>query len=236
MHSLRNFLFIFFQIAFLIISSQFIYAQSPDSIYVNNIRTAKLYTYGNQLSMPVINLASGDQVELHFDDMDADVKYYYYTYQLCNNDWTPVNLSQFDYLKGYTQMRITNYRNSSIAYTRYTHYQVVLPDRGSYPIKSGNYILKVYLDGDTSKLAFTKRLMVVQSKATIVANVVQPFAPEYFRTHQRIQFSVDAKGIDAFNPQQVKVVVLQNYRWDNAVKNVPPTFIRGNVLGIQFSG
>ena len=60
--------------------------------------------------MPVINLNSNDQVELHFDDMDADVKYYYYTYQLCNSDWTPVNLSQFDYIKGFTQM--TNFQLS----------------------------------------------------------------------------------------------------------------------------
>ncbi len=177
---MRNSSCIFFQIAFFVILSQFGYALAPDSIYVNNIRSAKLYTYGNQLSMPVINLASGDQVELHFDDMDADVKYYYYTYQLCNNDWTPVNLSQFDYLKGYTQMRITNYRYSSIAYTRYTHYQAVLPDRGSYPIKSGNYILKVYLDGDTSKLAFTKRLMVVQSKADNHCECRSTFCPGIF--------------------------------------------------------
>ncbi len=231
MNSLKNTFYIFLQITFLLILSEFIHAQAPDSIYVNNIKTAKLYTYGNQLGFPVINLASGDQVELHFDDMEADVKYYYYTYQLCNNDWTPVNLSQFDYLKGFTQMRITNYRFSSIAYTRYTHYQAVIPDRSSYPIKSGNYILKVYLDGDTSKLAFTKRLMVVDNKAAVIAKVVQPFAPEYFRTHQRIQFTVDVKGLESFNAaQQVKVVVLQNYRWDNAVKNLLPTFIRGNVL------
>ena len=86
MNSLKNTILIFLQIIFLNASSTFIYAQAPDSIYVNSIRTAKLYTVGNQLSLPVINLASGDQVELHFDDMDADVKYYYYTYQLCNSD------------------------------------------------------------------------------------------------------------------------------------------------------
>ncbi len=116
---------LFFGVACFFSLSQIAYSQSPDSIYVNNIRTAKLYPYGNQLSIPVINLASGDQVELHFDDMDADVKYYYYTYQLCNYDWAPVNLSQFDYLKGFTQVRINNYRSSSLAYTRYTHYQAV---------------------------------------------------------------------------------------------------------------
>src|SRR5437764_10240003 len=114
-----------------LVASGDIAAQQPDSNYMNNIRTVRLYNYGNQLSFPIINLNSNDQVELHFDDMDGDVKYYYYTYQLCNNDWTPVNLSQFDYIKGFTQSRISAYRFSSIALTRYIHYQAVLPDRSS---------------------------------------------------------------------------------------------------------
>lgn len=215
----------------LLLSSEFIKAQAPDSIYSNNIATAKLYSYGNQLSIPVIKLNSGDQVELDFDDLDADVKYYYYSYQLCNADWNPVNLNQLDYTKGFTQVRISNYRFSSIALTRYTHYQAVLPDRTSYPTKSGNYILKIFLNGDTSQLVFTKRLMVVDNKASILAKVIQPFGPNLFQTHQRLQFTVDIKGIDAFNAgQQVKVVLLQNYRWDNALQNFPPTFIRGSAL------
>jgi hypothetical protein len=222
--------FVFFLSVFLF-SSKCAIAQAPDSIYVNNIRTVRLYNYGNQLSLPVINLNSSDQVELHFDDMDADVKYYYYTYQLCNNDWTPVNLSQFDYIKGFTQLRISLYRFSSIALTRYTHYQAVIPDRSSYPTRSGNYILKVYLNGDTSQLVFTKRLMVVENKAAILARITQPYAPDLFQTHQRVQFTVAIKGLDAFNAgQQIKVVILQNYRWDNALKNMAPTFIRGTSL------
>lgn len=215
----------------LLIFSKYIVAQSPDSIYANNIKTVRLYNYGNQLSFPVIKLNSNDQVELHFDDMDADVKYYYYTYQLCNNDWTPVNLSQFDYLKGFTQLRISTYRFSSIALTRYTHYQAVIPDRSSYPTRSGNYLIKVYLNNDTSQLVFTKRLMVVDNKASVIAKITQPFAPQFFRTHQKIQFTVDIKGLDAFNAgQQLKVVILQNYRWDNSLKNILPTFIRGSSL------
>jgi len=206
-------------------------AQAPDSIYLNNIKTVRLYNSGNQLSIPVINLNSNDQVELHFDDLDADVKYYYYTYQLCNSDWTPVNINQFDYLKGFTQMKISTYRFSSIALTRYTHYQAVIPDRSGYPVKSGNYILKVFLNGDTSQLAFTKRLMVVENKASVLAKVIQPYNPDLFQTHQRLQFTVGIKGLDAFNAaQQVKVVILQNYRWDDALKNFPPTFVRGSTL------
>jgi hypothetical protein len=206
-------------------------AQVPDSIYVKNIKTVRLYNSGNQLSLPVLNLNGNDLLELHFDDLDADVKYYYYTYDLCNSDWTRANLGQFDYIKGFTQTRITNYRFSSIAHTRYTHYEALLPDRGMYLTRSGNYILKVFLNGDTSQLVFTKRLMVVDNKAGIMARVTQPFAPEFFQTHQKLQFTVDVKALQSFNAsQQIKVVVLQNYRWDNAMINVKPTFIRGTTL------
>ena len=219
-----------FNITFLFITN-FLVAQAPDSIYVSNIKTARLYSYGNELGLPVINLNSSDRVELHFDDLDADVKYYYYTYQLCNNDWTPVNLSQLDYVKGFTQMRISTYRFSSIALTRYTHYEAVLPDRGSFPTRSGNYIVKIFLNGDTSQLVFTKRLMVIESKATVLAKFIQPYAPDLFQTHQRLQFTVSVKGVDAFNAdQQVKVVLLQNNRWDIAQTNFLPTFIRGTSL------
>ncbi len=206
-------------------------AQVADSIYNDNIKTVRFYNYGNQLSIPIINLNTNDQVELHFDDLLGNVKYYYYTYQLCDKDWSPLNLSQFDYLKGFTQIRINNYRFSSIAFTKYTHYQAILPERNSYPTRSGNYLLKVYLDGDTSKLAFTKRLLVVDNKATISARITQPFSPQYFRTHQRLEFNVNINGLNTFSAaQQIKVVVLQNNRWDNTVTNISPTFVRGNSL------
>ncbi len=206
-------------------------AQVADTIYAKNIRTVQLYPTGDQLGFPLVNLNSNDQLELHFDDLDGDVKYYYYTIQHCNYDWTPSNLSEFDYLKGFTQMRISTYRNSSLAYTRYTHYQAMLPDRSLLPTKSGNYLVKVFLDGDQKKLVLTRRMMVVENKSSIKAQIVQPYNAQYFRTHQKVQFNVNINGLDAFNAnQQVKVVILQNGRWDNAITNLPPTFIRGNGL------
>src|SRR5690242_2792878 len=206
-------------------------ALNPDSVFVKNIQTVRLYTTGNQLTIPVIHLKGNDALQLQFDDLDADVKYYYYTYQLCNSDWTPSNLGQFDYLKGFTQQRITKYRFSAITHIRYTHYEVVLPDQSMYPTRSGNYILKVYINNDTSQIAFTKRMMVVDSKAAITARVVKPVSPEYFNTHQKVDFSVDVKALQSFSaPQQISVAVLQNYRWDNAIANLKPAFIRGNSL------
>lgn len=207
------------------------YSQNVERIYKDNIRTVQLYQYGNQQAMPVYTLNSGDQVELHFDDMEGSLKSYYYTYVLCDYNWNPIDINPFDYIKGFTQNRINTYRYSSISYTRYTHYQAIFPDRNSMPTRSGNYLLKVFLDGDTSKLVFTKQFLVLDLKATVSATVVQPFTPQYFSTHQKIKFSVLMTNLNTFSAaHQVKAVIIQNNRWDIAQRDIPPTFVRGNTL------
>lgn len=195
------------------------------------IKTVKLFQQNNQESLPIINLNSTDLLELHFDDMDGYVKNYYYTFTLCNANWQPADLSGFDYLKGYQQQRLNQYRPSSIAQTKYVHYQAILPDRNCTPTKSGNYLLKVFLNGDTTQLAFTKRLYVLDSRANVGGRSMVPFDNQISRTHQKIQFSVDVTQLNAQNPmQQITTCVMQNNRTDNMHYNVPIAFVRGNLL------
>ncbi len=214
----------------------FVFVQSlsgqrlPDHVYMKDIRTPKLFQQNNQQSMPLLTLNSGELLELHFDDMIGYPKNYYYTYQLCNADWSPADVNIFDYIKGFPQNRLSQYRVSSVARSKYVHYQALLPERNCIPTKSGNYLLKVFLDGDTSKLAFTKRMLVVENKVVVAAQVQQPFDNDIFRTHQKIQFSVNTLQLNILSPQQVKAVVIQNNRWDDAVKNIQPVFIRGSIL------
>ncbi len=203
----------------------------PDQVYLSNIKTVKLNRFGDPLSYPVLALNSSDLLELNYDDLDGGVKNYYYTLTLCNADWTPAQLSYFDYVKGYSQVRINTYRNSSISLTRYTHYQATLPDRNCQPIKSGNYVLKVFLNGDTSQLAFTKRFLVVDNKLSVAIQVTQPFNQEYFQTHHRFQVQVDTRNFDVRYPQkQIRIEILQNYRWDNKLTLSMPTFTRQELL------
>jgi hypothetical protein len=223
---MRYFLFLLF-----VISIQG-YSQIPEQVYSLTIKSIQLYPYGNQLGYPIVRLNSSEQLELHFDDMDANVKNYSYTYQLCNADWTPAMLSHFDFIKGFSQVRLNTYRISSIAFTRYTHYQALLPDRNCVPSRSGNYILKVFLNGDTSQLIFTRRMLVVEELASVGAQIQQPFNGQFFRSHQKVQFRVNLnEGLDVVNAQQqIKVSLLQNLRWDNAITSMKPTFFSRKTL------
>jgi len=222
---------LFCWIIVLLLSLQLSAQRMPDKIYMPNIKTVKLYQFNNQESLPILKLNSQDQMELHFDDLDGYAKDYYYTFQLCDADWQPNDLNPFDYIKGFTENHLNEYRFSSIATTRYVHYQMLLPESSTIPSKSGNYLLKVYLNGDTSQLAFTKRFFVLSTQAFVNAQVTQPLDNQLFRTHQKINLTINASQLNPVNAsQQIKLAVVQNYRWDNAITNLQPTFIRDNML------
>jgi hypothetical protein len=206
-------------------------AQNGDVTFHSNIRSAKLYKAGDQTSFPMLWLNKDENLELHFDDLDADVKTYYYTFQLCNADWSPSMLRTFEYTRGFQNVRVTNYRNSSLSFVRYTHYQASIPDRNSSPTRSGNYLLKVFLNGDTSHVAFTKRFVVVEMKSSVAAQVLQPFNATLYNTSQKLQIGVqtDAK-VQLFSPTDLKIVALQNNSWLTAITIDRPTINRGRYL------
>lgn len=203
--------------------------QAQDIVLNPKIKTVKLYRSGDQTSFPLISLNSTDGLELHFDDFDNRVKNYYYTFQLCNADWSPSILHPFEYIKGFQNVRITNYRNSSLATARYVHYQANVPDRNCYPSRSGNYLLKVFLDNDTSKLVFVKRMVVGDNRASVAAQVLQPFNSTLFRTGQKINVAVQTDNrIQVMSPNDLKIVILQNNNWQTSVFMDRPTIYRGN--------
>jgi hypothetical protein len=202
-----------------------------DMVVSPSIGSPQLYTAGNQMGYPIIRLNSTDQLELQFDDLDGDVKNYSYTFQLCDEDWTPSSLSEFEYLKGFSQVRIEDYRNSSVALARYTHFHATLPDPNCMPIHSGNFLLKVFLDGDTSKLAFTRRFLVTNSKINIQSQLLQPLDYNLAQTHQHIIIKLNTQAVNPNNPlDQIRVDILQNYRWDNVIRNIKPNFYVNNSL------
>jgi hypothetical protein len=205
-------------------------AQIPDHIYKPNIHSIKLYKNGDIYSYPIISLNSNEQLELHFDDLDANVKTFYYSFQLCNADWSPSTLQPYDYIRGFQTTRITNYRYSSVAMTKYTHYQALLPDRSSVPTRSGNYLLKIFINNDTSQLFFTKRFLVVDNKVSIAAQMKQPFNSQLYLTDQRVQVVVNTANarINVLSPQDIKVVVMQNYTWPTRTLVDRPGIYRGN--------
>ena len=215
--------FLFFLTAFVL------HAGAQTQVYNNTVKSIKLFRAGDQTSFPVLQLNSSDQLQLEFDDLNTRVNNYYFSYQLCNADWSPTILTSFDYIRGFQSTRITTYRNSSLATTRYVHYQATIPDRNSSPSRAGNYLLRVYLNNDTTQMVFTKRFVVVNNLAQIGTQVQQPFNATLFRTGQKLQIGIQTDPrIRVMSPSDIKVAVLQNQNWQTALFMDRPTIWRGN--------
>jgi len=76
-------------------------------------------------------------------------------------------------------------------------------------------------------------MLVLDSKSSYCCKSVQPFTPQFFNTHQRYS-SMPRFARKTFSAaQQVKVVILQKHRWDNALKDIVPTLF-GAIIRIQF--
>ncbi|MFL5742053.1 MAG: DUF5103 domain-containing protein [Flavisolibacter sp.] len=212
-------------ISILLSTSAFAQGETKDE----NIRSIKLYKLGDQTSFPMISVGFTDQLELDFDDLTNRVKNYYYSFELCNADWTPSILRSFEYIQGFQDVKISNYRNSSLSTIHYVHYQAMVPDRNCYPSHSGNYLLKVFLDHDTSRLVFTRRMVVVDPKTAVSAQIQQPYNSSLFRTAQKLSIAVQTDNrVQVMSPGDLKVVILQNNNWQTSSFIDHPTIYRGN--------
>ena len=147
-----------------------------------------------------------------------------------NADWRSANLSVFDYLQGFNQNRITQYSISSIAIQPYYHYKFTFPNTNCRPTKSGNYIIKVYKDSNPQKVVFTSRFFVVDDQVSILSSIQEPFDGNISKTHQKVQLSIETKKLSFFQPDQIQVQVIQNYRYNDALRVNTPNFVRGSLL------
>jgi len=199
-----------------------------DSVYLDNIKSVKFHPRSAVTSTPIIDIESGGQLSLIFDDLDEEVKDYIYTFQHCDYDWKPsTKITDMNYIEGFNEDDIDEYDFSFNTLTNYTNYQLLIPNQDIRWTKSGNYLLKVYDITDDKKLAITRRFMVVDPLVRILPSISYPSNVSKGRTHHEIDFMIDHKGFEIRNPQiAIKVVIMQNGRWDNAIKNLPPLFVK----------
>ncbi|MGR6088747.1 MAG: type IX secretion system plug protein [Arcticibacter sp.] len=213
------------------------YRRYEDFIYVENVKSVVFEQEGLRLSEPILQLGSDERLLLKFDDLDADNKYYAYTLIHCNADWSPSNLLQSDYLQGFTEDRITDYKSSFNTIQTFTHYQLLIPGREVRPILSGNYLVKVFPEGEPDKPVITRRMMVVEPRTVIDAHVHQATTVQDRDSKQEVDFSISYQGLQVSNPfDDIKVVLKQNGRWDNAVTGLKPLFLKDNLLDYSYDG
>ncbi|WP_316801296.1 DUF5103 domain-containing protein [Pedobacter frigidisoli] len=220
----------------LIFTSTFCFAQSDktftndNKIYLPNIKTVLCYNAAKEQSIPLILLNSAETIAFSFDDLLGGTKNYWYSIEHCTSDWQTSRISTMDYLQGFDSDRIINYKYSSNTTGKYTHYELSFPNTQLQPKIGGNYILKVYLDGDKNKPVISQRFFVVESQLAVAAEITNSIQVADRNTKQKINFTIN-HSISIPNPyQDLKAIVMQNFDPYTAQINTKPAFVRPNQL------
>jgi len=212
---------------------------AADKTYETAIKTVLLYPYTGQvadyLQPAIVPLSQPYPLLLSFDDLKEDIDDYYVKIIHCNADWSKSSLSEIQYLYEYNEFFITERQNSINAFVPYIHYKFYLPK-----VKiSGNYVVKVYRDYDEEDIILSKRFMVFENvNNSVIINTDIKFARTVSERDksQQVDFSISYGQLNLVNPAAtVKVVIRQNHRWDKAIYNLPPMFVKEHESILEYN-
>lgn len=197
-----------------------------------------LHPAGWPLGPAMMSLLNNDPpLELHFDVLDSTLGNFMYTLVHCDYDWKPSTLDVQEYLDGPPESYISEYAYSRNTYQKYIHYSLTIPNFDMRVTKSGNYLLKVYEAGDPDNLVLTRRFCVTEQKLKTQATVHQATRVQERYSHQEIDFSISTEGYAVTNPYtDLKVVILQNHTWENAITGLLPRFVKDNLFDYNYDG
>jgi hypothetical protein len=202
-----------------------------DKTYVNDIYTVRLYKKGWELGDPSIQLGAGEQLELHFDEMRTEYTNYQYKVIHCNYDWTKSTLNEMEYIEGFNDNYIEYHEPSFNTNQDYIHYAVVFPNEQIKLVKSGNYLVMVYVEGNDDIPIITKRFYVTENAFGIKGNVKYPSDVEDRYYKQEVDFDLTINPSEITNPyENIKVIIEQNHRPDNISSDLIPNFVKENQL------
>ncbi len=202
-----------------------------NEIVNDRIQSLQVVANGDWLSLPVMELGNG-YVDIDFDDMSHEYRRYVYKLEHCEADWTvSEDIFESDYCEGFADGNtIDDVEKSLMTNTLYTHYSLRIPNSRSKPKLSGNYRITIYDDNDDGKEVLRACFFVVEPAARqmgVGLSVSANTDIDINNSHQQVSMKLNYGNLyRVTNPQeQLKTVVLQNSRWDNARWNAKPQFI-----------
>ena len=189
--------------------------QFENLVYEQNIKTVRLYpiqnSYDEVIQPAILPIQSQRNLILEFDQLFGDFESFYARLIHCDANWEKSQLRDSEVLTQFNEFPITEYQYSFGTRTPYVHYEWIVP----HVKRTGNYLIKVFRQGNESDLILTRRFMVYDNKIQIEATVgiSQGIVERDF--NQQLNFSIRYPDLQIQNPlEEINVVIRQNKRWD----------------------
>src|ERR1035437_9119255 len=186
-------------------------------VYVSNIKTIKASVKDMPMMLPIIIFNSDQAINVSFDELSAESHNFSYKVVHCDANWNPSKLMSIEYIKGFEITPITSWKASQNTSIDYVNYNFSFPNEDLTILKSGNYLVQVFNDSNLSKPVFETRTVIIDNIVSIKAKVQRSSFVEFSELQQEINLNLNLNNLSVRDPyQDIKVVICQNGRWDNA--------------------
>lgn len=191
-----------------------------------SIKTVSFVQNG-QNAVPLFLL--GDSFQLQFDDLHGSEDNYYYKITHCDYNWKQSQLSVNEYLNGFNDQRIQEYTNSFNALQIYSHYKLTFPNKLTQLKVSGNYIVSVL--NDSKEVVFSRKFIIYEEFVSVPMQIKRARTNPDLPFKHNLDFAIRSSAMTFQSPlTNIKVMLLQNGRLDNAITNIKPMYTIGNDL------
>lgn len=203
-----------------------------DAVFKSTIKTVQFYSRTADTAIMPITYISTQDLSLEFDEIGDEANSYYFKIIHCNADWLPSNLKSIQYMKDFNEIFIQSRQFSTATLVPFTHYTAIIPAM----MVSGNFLIKVFEEGNENNVLLTRRFMIVENRITIQGQAGFPNNTAKVRTHQMVNFNIFYPNYYVVNPSvQMKVIVRQNYDWRTATAPLPPLYIREDLRQLEYT-
>lgn len=204
-------------------------------VYDKDVLSLRMETKMGVSSLPVLELGGTDRLKVSFDDMNPEYRRFTYHIEHVGADFvTKEELFESEYVKADdAELVIEDYQPSANTTVLYNHYSFALPNVGMRPLLSGNYRLVVQVEQEDGEVtpAFEAYFAVVEQKTSVLLSGTTDTDIDRHEAHQQLEIEVNYRDLTLRDAaKELRILVLQNGRWDNAVEWPKPTAVTGTSL------
>lgn len=204
-------------------------------IFDQNLKSLKIAPMSNMYFPPIYVLGSDDVLNVNFDYLDLDIQYFRYSVTHCDANWQPSQLVESEYIDGFNQADIEDYKPSEATFVHYFNYNFTIPNDNFIITKSGNYLLTIYPQDDPDRVLAQTRFSVCENTMGVYAEVSTNTDVDYNAHNQQVNFVVTTRDggriSDPYN--ELTAIVTQNSRPDNEVVVTKPMMVMGNKVTFE---
>lgn len=183
------------------------------------------------LGEPCYYLNSLNAVTIDFDLLKNHSESLQYQLIHCDKDWKTSNISSMDAIDGFDTDYIENQKISYGPIQQYIHYNFKLPNNHTNFLISGNYIIKIFSEGESNKPIANIKFFVSEQSSNVNFNIDESSDVEQSKYLQSYEIECTYNSSNTIDPfSNIYINIEQNHQTFNQQWISGPNFIKENKL------